>query len=136
MVQEVLLRAWRAAGRFDAELASLRVWLFSIARHVIVDEARRSIRRPVIPMQRDRLAQAAPAIAPAEDAMLTGWLVEEGLRRLTLEHGSALVETHLQGRPHDEVAVELGIPVGTLRSRVFYALKALRLALDERGVEQ
>ena len=45
------------------------------------------------------------------------------------------MQTHLRGRPHAEVAAELGIPVGTLRSRVFYGLKALRLAMEEMGVE-
>ena len=65
----------------------------------------------------------------------TDWLVEEGLRRIPDEHREAIVQTYLRGRAYAEVAAELGIPVGTLRSRVFYGLKALRLAMDEMGVE-
>ena len=61
--------------------------------------------------------------------------VEEALRRIGEDHRAAIVQTHLRGRPHAEVAAEFGIPVGTLRSRVFYGLKALRLALEEMGVE-
>ena len=50
------------------------------------------------------------------------------------DHRAALVETHLRERPYDEVAADLNIPIGTLRSRVFYGLKALRVAMDELGV--
>jgi RNA polymerase sigma-70 factor (ECF subfamily) len=56
------------------------------------------------------------------------------MRRLAPHHREALVQTHLLGRPYDEVAAELSIPVGTLRSRVFYAMRALRSAMDEMGV--
>ena len=63
------------------------------------------------------------------------WLVEEALRRLRPEHREAVVAAHLRGRPYAEIAGEAGVPIGTVRSRVFYGLKALRLAMDEMGVE-
>ena len=66
---------------------------------------------------------------------MRGWLVEEALRRLRPEHRSVVVEIYYRGRPSSEVAALLGIPEGTVRSRLFYALKALRLALDEVGWE-
>lgn len=65
---------------------------------------------------------------------MKSWVVEEALRRLTPEHRTAIVETHLRGRPPAEVAADLRVPVGTLRSRIFYGLKALRVAMDEMGV--
>ncbi len=68
------------------------------------------------------------------DSRVRSWVVEEALRRVSPEHRAALVETHLRERPYAEVAAELGIPLGTLRSRVFYGLKALRGAMDEMGV--
>jgi RNA polymerase sigma-70 factor (ECF subfamily) len=134
VVQEVFLRAWRAGDSYDPQLASLRTWLFAIARNVVVDEARRFAVRP---WQRDLtdgtdLPQGA---TETDDRLVDGWVVEEALRRIGEDHRVAIVQTHLRGRPHAEVAAELGIPVGTLRSRVFYGLKALRLALDEMGVE-
>jgi RNA polymerase sigma-70 factor (ECF subfamily) len=61
--------------------------------------------------------------------------VEEALRRLDKDHRTAIEQTYLNGRPHAEVAAELNIPLGTLRSRVFYGMKALRLAMEEMGVE-
>ncbi len=62
------------------------------------------------------------------------WLVEEALRRISRDHRQVIVETYLRGRSYEDVAAEVGVTVGTLRSRTFYALKALRLAMDEMGV--
>lgn len=139
VTQETFLKAWRNADRFDPDLGSLRVWLFGIARNAMIDHARA---RDVRPWQ-DRASLREPGLLPevvdvgdpdVADRVLDGWVVEEALRRLGDHHREALVQTHLRERPYDEVATELGIPVGTLRSRVFYGLKALRAAMDEMGV--
>lgn len=137
VVQEVFLRAWRSAGSFDPEVASLRVWLFAITRNVVVDHVRRSAARPneVGGTTAERLSELAGVDGRFEESVVTGWVVEEALRRVSAEHREALVEVHLRGRPGVEVAVELGVPIGTVRSRVFYGLKALRLAMDEMGVQ-
>jgi RNA polymerase sigma-70 factor, ECF subfamily len=140
VVQEVFLRAWRATDSYDPQLASLRTWLFAIAHNVVVDEVRRFAVRP---WQRaltdgsdlDGRELGGRGETAAEERLVDSWVVEEALRRISAEHRTAIVQTHLRGRPHDEVAAELGIPVGTLRSRVFYGLKALRLAMEEMGVE-
>ena len=91
-VQETFLRAWRHANQYNPVLASVRVWLFAIARNVVTDTGRRAATR-----------QRRQDLSPPADL--------------------------------DDLAAEQGIPVGTLRSRVFYALKALRVAMDEMGVE-
>ncbi len=69
----------------------------------------------------------------AIDHLLLAWQVEESMRNISVEHRHVLVEVHCNGRPYEEVAVELGVPVGTVKSRVYYALKAMRLALEELG---
>ncbi|MHA6630770.1 sigma-70 family RNA polymerase sigma factor [Pseudonocardia sichuanensis] len=137
VVQEVFLRAWRRADSYDPSIASLRVWLFALARNAVIDEVRRVAVRPwrrglVGEVEADARTGSVDA---AEHALVDTWLVEEALRRIREEHRTAIVQTYLRGRPYAEVAAELGIPVGTLRSRVFYGLKALRLAMDEMGVE-
>ena len=136
VVQETFLRAWRAGDRFDPSLGSLRTWLFSIARHAMLDHVRAAGVRPWQAALVDDAASAAPHRGddPSE-RLLRGWVVEEALRRLSDEHRTAIVETYLKDRPQAEVAAELGLPVGTLRSRVFYGLKALRVAMDEMGVQ-
>lgn len=128
--QETFLRAWKSWKRWDPRLGSFRSWLFTIAKNVSTDLLRaRTVRPP--------LAKAAePPEQAVEDFLegaLRGWMVEEGLRRIREDQRRAIMETFVSGRPYAEVAAELGVPEGTLRSRVFYGLKALRLALEEMG---
>ncbi|MCK2242754.1 MULTISPECIES: sigma-70 family RNA polymerase sigma factor [unclassified Crossiella] len=133
-VQEVFLRAWRSADRFDPEVAGLRVWLFAIARTVVMDQTRRLAGRRASQSTGPGLPTllAEPGLA---ESMLDRWLVEEALRRLSGPHRAVLVEAYLRGRPCRELAAEVGVPAGVLRSRIFYALKALHLAMEEMGVE-
>lgn len=128
-VQETFLRAWRAGDRFDPQIGSLRTWLFAILRNVIIDLSRARAARPPL-----TVSEAEPAVEPLEEALLA-WQVEEAMRRLGEDHRRVLVETHYRGRPYAEVAAELGIPEGTVKSRVYYALRALRIVLEEMGYE-
>jgi RNA polymerase sigma-70 factor, ECF subfamily len=130
-VQETFLRAWRAWRRFDPDIASARTWLFAIIRNVIVDQMRsRNASRLV-----DHDVEAAVGgHEPIERALLS-WQVEEALSRLSHDHREVLLRTYFQASPYEEVARELKIPVGTVKSRVYYALRALRLALEEMGWE-
>lgn len=128
-VQETFVRAWRTAGRYDRRQSSPRTWLFAICRNVVIDLLRaRSVRpQPAADQETD-----VPGDTDLEHVLL-GMQVEEALRRLSPEQRHILVEVHLRDRAPAEVAAELRIPPGTVRSRVFYALKALRLVLEEMG---
>ncbi len=127
VVQDTFLRAWRAGRRFDPGIASLRAWLFAILRNGIIDADRARRVRPGVALTAD------VAIADNIDALLRSWVVEEALRRLTDEHRQAVVEVYYQGRSAVDVAAASGVPAATVRSRLFYGLKALRLSLDELG---
>ncbi|MGE5407059.1 MAG: sigma-70 family RNA polymerase sigma factor [Syntrophothermus sp.] len=128
-VQETFVRAWRAGDRFDPEIGSLRTWLFAILRNVAIDLGRARAVRP-------KVAESGiePSVEPLEQALLS-WQVEEALRRLGEDHRRVLVETYYRGRPYAEVGAELGIPEGTVKSRVYYGLRALRVVLEEMGYE-
>ncbi len=128
-VQDTFLRAWRAGDRFDPQIGSLRTWLFAILRNVVIDLGRA---RGVAP-RRDRRRTRDRTRALEE--MLVSWQVEEALRRIGDQHRRVLVETYLRGRPYAEVASELGVPEGTIKSRVYYGLRALRNALEEMGYD-
>jgi RNA polymerase sigma-70 factor (ECF subfamily) len=128
-VQETFLRAWRAGDRFDPDLGSLRTWLFAILRNVVIDLGRARAARPSVGTDLPERGHE-----PFEDVLLS-WQVEEGLRRIGEQHRRVLVETYLRGRPYAEVAAELGVPEGTIKSRVYYGLRALRNALEEMGYE-
>lgn len=129
-VQETFIRAWRAADRFDARAGTLRGWLFAILRNVAVDLLRARAARP-----QSAEVDVAELQIPYDttDRVLAGWQVEEALRRLSPAHREAIVETILRDRPYAEVATRFGVPEGTLRSRVYYGLRALRVSLDETG---
>lgn len=131
VVQETFVRAWRNSDRFDPEIASLRTWLFAIARNVVIDMARARAVRPLPPVPESR---GTPEVAGDHaEEVLRAWQVEEALSRLSPQHRQAIVETYYRQRPYAEVAAEAGVPVGTLRSRVFYGLKSLRVVLEELG---
>lgn len=129
-VQETFIRAWRAGDRFDPEIASLRTWLFAILRNVVIDFGRARAARPKLSGEHG----IEPSVEPLEQALLS-WQVEEAMRRIGEDHRRVLVETHYRGRPYAEVAAELGVPEGTVKSRVYYGLRALRVALEEMGYE-
>lgn len=135
-VQETFLRAWRSADRYDPALSSLRVWLFAIIRNVVVDLARRRSAGSfaTVAGEPDMVERTLRPVPDETERVLATWLVEEALGRLSAEHRQVIVETYIRGRSYEEVAGELGVPAGTLRSRTFYALKALRIAMDEMGV--
>jgi RNA polymerase sigma-70 factor, ECF subfamily len=128
-VQETFLRAWRAGERFDPQIGSLRTWLFAILRNVVIDLSRARAVRPGVAE-----GGVEPAVEPLEEALLA-WQLEEAMRRLGDQHRQVLVETYYRGRPYAEVAEELGVPEGTVKSRVYYGLRALRVALEEIGYD-
>jgi RNA polymerase sigma-70 factor, ECF subfamily len=129
-VQETFVRAWQAADRFDENLGSLRTWLFAIIRNVVIDLSRARAVRPTLATH-DVDTEAIDLRDDEVDHVLQAWQVEEALRMVSEEHRRALVEVHYRGRSYSEVASDLRVPVGTVKSRVFYALKAMRLALEE-----
>ncbi|HEU4392318.1 MAG TPA: sigma-70 family RNA polymerase sigma factor [Solirubrobacterales bacterium] len=128
-VQETFVRAWRAGERFDPQIGSLRTWLFAILRNVVIDLGRARAARPGVAE-----GGVEPAVEPFEQTLLA-WQVEEAMRRIGEDHRRVLVETHYRGRPYAEVAAELGVPEGTVKSRVYYGLRALRVVLEEMGYE-
>jgi len=128
-VQETFLRAWRAADRHDPQRSSLRTWMFSIARNVTIDLARARSARP---QPTGTEAEPTQGAKDTTEESLRSWEIEEALRHIRPHHRHAIVETYYRDRPCAEVAAEAGVPEGTMRSRLYYGLKALRLVLEER----
>jgi len=129
IVQETLLRAWLHPEAIAERPA--RPWLFAVARNLAVDAYRARRARP------HEVGEAALELIPAPDEAdraLESWAVADALRALRPEHRGVLLETYYRGRSVAEAAVVLGIPAGTVKSRTFYALRALKLALEERGL--
>jgi RNA polymerase sigma-70 factor (ECF subfamily) len=129
VVQDTFVRAWRARHRYDPAAGSPRTWLFAIARNVAADLARARAARPRSFELRDGTGFVED---PSEDVHRS-WQVEEALERLSDEHRRVVVEIAVNQRTCRDVAAELGVPEGTVRSRLYYALRALRSVLAELG---
>jgi RNA polymerase sigma-70 factor (ECF subfamily) len=129
LVQETIVRAWRHPEALADRPA--RPWLFAVARNLAVDAHRARQSRP------HEVGQAVLELLPvADDAdrTLDSWAIAEALASLRPDHRKVIVETYYRGRTVAEAATSLGIPAGTVKSRTYYALKALKLALQERGL--
>jgi RNA polymerase sigma-70 factor (ECF subfamily) len=131
IVQEVFLRAWRNADRYDPERAAVRTWLYQITRNAIIDSRRRAAVRPGLPPHES--AGDAEGGATLEQAML-GWQVAAALERLTPEHRQMIRMAQFRGLTMREIAEHTGLPLGTVKSRTWYALRSMRLVLEEMGV--
>lgn len=130
VVQETLLRAWRDPRLLAQEPSSLRAWMMTVARHLVIDEARSARKRHENPVA------DLPERARGDDtdALFEQILIREALATLSDDHRAVVVTTYFGGRSVAQAAAELDIPEGTVKSRLHYGLRALRLALQERGV--
>jgi RNA polymerase sigma-70 factor (ECF subfamily) len=130
IVQETLLRAWRNLDRLDESQGSVRSWLFTVARNIVIDEWRSSRSRA------EQLYADVPDSAHPDrtDQLLASWIISEALGTLSADHRAVIAECYYGGASVAEASARLGIPEGTVKSRTHYALRALRLALLERGI--
>ena len=131
LLQEVLVKAWRARARFDADVASRRTWLFAIARNAAADALRaRSVRPSLAPAGAD--TRVVDVAAPDQlDRLADVAVLRDALRVLPSGTRDAVVLTQGLGLTHEEVGRRLGVPPGTVKSRVHGGLRRLRVELRE-----
>lgn len=129
--QETLLRAWRHPDVLAKAPSAARGWLFTVARNIVIDEWRsRQVRPETVMAEPPETGQEQDQV----DQLLQEWVVAEAMSRLSVDHRQVLHECYFQGRTVADAARRLGVPDGTVKSRAHYALRALRLALDEMGL--
>ena len=128
IVQETFIRAWRHLPQLRDDDRPIRPWLFRVARNLLTDADRAARSRPVT-------VQSEPADDARDDAglerVLDRQLVADALQHLSPAHRTVLVETFYRGGTTATIARQLGIPPGTARSRLHYALQALRQQLQD-----
>lgn len=131
IVQETMIRAWRKYDQYDVERGSERAWLFGIARNVAVDQHRR--RRPHL-----RAVPTAEVPEGVDDMELERAVetshVRDALLSLSDAHRQAVLLTYYEGWTVREAAERLGIPDGTVKSRLYHALRSLRSELERQEV--
>jgi RNA polymerase sigma-70 factor (ECF subfamily) len=130
LVQECFVRLWRASGRFDATRGSVSRYLFTIARNTAIDLYRKAPRNAHV--QLDELADES---ADAFDALVTALTVRDALCALAPAFREVLELTYDESLSQAQISDRLDVPVGTVKSRTYYALRALRDELTERGID-
>lgn len=129
MVQECFVRLWRTAGRFDPARGTVAAYLIVIGRSVAADVRKRPSSR--------RLEQLEDALVPQQpdsvDQILCGLVVREAVDSLSPAHRQVIMLAE-EGLTQSQIAEQVGLPLGTVKTRTFHALRALRGALASQGI--
>lgn len=130
LAQETMLTVWRRAEQFDPASGGAAAWIFTIARNLRIDAVRRDRLAP-----RLELLAEEPPPPPAADAAIEAVQhtdrVRDALARLPAEQAEVVRLSFYDDRPHAEIERELGIPLGTVKSRLRLAMTRLRALLDD-----
>jgi RNA polymerase sigma-70 factor (ECF subfamily) len=135
VVQETLLRAWQHPEALRADRpggSSVRAWLLTVARHLVIDGERARKARPR-EVEMSLVREPVGGEAPFEQ-VLAAWEVADALQALSEDHRAVVVELYYRDQSVAQTAQLLGVPEGTVKSRAYYALRALRVACEERGI--
>ncbi|MER8226442.1 sigma-70 family RNA polymerase sigma factor [Streptomyces sp. NPDC094143] len=131
VLQDAAVRAWRHAGSLGLTPEAMRPWLFRVVRNLVIDDYRARALRPSVP---DPLDDLLVSVGDDVDRLLTAHVVQEALEDLTAQQREILREMYFNGHSVAHVSELLGIPTGTVKSRSYYAMRALKKALTARGV--
>jgi RNA polymerase sigma-70 factor (ECF subfamily) len=129
VLQETLLRAWRHRSVLESTPPAVRAWLFTVARNIVIDEWRSQRTHHETPV-----AYLPEDGRDDSDQLLLSWVVADAFTQLSADHRAVLLECYYRGRSVSEASRRLGVPEGTIKSRTHYALRALKLILEEMGV--
>ncbi|WP_308163304.1 sigma-70 family RNA polymerase sigma factor [Nocardia alni] len=130
IVQETLLRTWQHHRILDDSSMSARAWLYRVARNIVIDEYRRARNRYEI-----RTDSPPEQFTPdLSDRMLDSWLVGDALNCLPKDQRIVIQRAYYRDMTTHQIAAELRIPEGTVKSRMHYGMRALRRILDSMGV--
>jgi RNA polymerase sigma-70 factor (ECF subfamily) len=129
IVQEVLLRAWKDPSLGQRDQAAARAWLFTASRNLIIDRWRSAASR-----HEERMDPPEESAGDSTSVVLDRWLIADALASLPVEQRSVINAAKYEGRSIADISARLRIPAGTVKSRLHYGLRTLRLALQEKGV--
>jgi RNA polymerase sigma-70 factor (ECF subfamily) len=129
VVQETLIRAWRNASRLDPRPQLMRAWMCTVARRVVIDDRRH---RQARPMEVEEAHEDFVSVPDPAEETVSAMVVHRALEKLPTAQREVILETYLKGRTVNEVAASLGVPPGTVKSRMYHGVRALRRSLSGR----
>jgi RNA polymerase sigma-70 factor (ECF subfamily) len=133
VTQDVFLAIWRGARGFDPARGSARTWILSVAHHKSVDAVRRSRRNPTVPLSETMTGDAD--VIEAAQARVDAGHVRRALEGLSIEQRAAIVLAYYGGYTQQEIAQRLGVPLGTIKTRMRDGLLRLRTVLPAPAPE-
>ena len=131
LVQECFVRLWRTAGRFDLSRGTVAAYMFVMGRSIAADLRKRPSSRPLMPVDEAQI----PAQPDGADQVLETLMMRDALDSLSAAHREVLMLVHAEGLTQLQIAERLGLPLGTVKTRMYHGLRALRAALGERGYD-
>ena len=131
LVQDVFTSVWRNAKSYDRRRGSVRTWVYRIARNAVIDRHRRSSVRPALAAMAEHETSEPGALDQSIEQIALRCQVTTALARLSPEHRDVVRLAHYEGMTMREIAEAKGLPIGTIKSRAWYAMRSLRLALEE-----
>jgi RNA polymerase sigma-70 factor (ECF subfamily) len=131
LVQETFLTVWRKAGLFDPARASAGTWIFTIARNLRIDSLRRA-RRPEIDLS-DPVLVPDPEPPPDHELEVaqTHALVQDAFAQLPEDQATVIRLAFLEDKSHSQIAAQLALPLGTVKSRLRLALRRMRIVIED-----
>lgn len=130
LAQETMLMVWRKAALFDPDRAQASTWIFTIARNLRIDMKRRERDPQALQEFFERPGEPTPS-----DHLMSSQreaLVRSAMRTLPREQAEAIRLSFFEDRPHSEIAAMLGVPLGTVKSRVRLAMARLRGLVEDQ----
>jgi RNA polymerase sigma-70 factor, ECF subfamily len=131
VVQDVMVTAWTRARLFDPDKASARTWIYTLVRNRLIDQHRAGERRQraydgYATTYSESISDVDSSEKDLRNSRLTALLVE-----LPQEQRQAVLMAYIEGKSHREIAEELNVPVGTIKSRTRLALQRLRKLMED-----
>jgi RNA polymerase sigma factor (sigma-70 family) len=130
LVQDVMLTVWRRAAQFDRSKATVSTWVFTIARNRRIDGLRRAKRPEIDPQDPVLMREPDDPADQVVDAAQRGRLLHAAVAQLPDEQARLLRLAYFEDKSHSAIAVELDLPLGTVKSRLRLAIAKLRAALE------
>lgn len=130
LAQEVLVKVWNKAHTYKPEMAAVNTWIFVLARNCRIDYLRRNGRfmTEIDPTDMfNNMEDEGPDPFQAAQQQRAALKVRDGLKQLPIEQSQVLAKVYLEGKSQQEISDELGLPLGTVKSRVRLALKKLEV---------
>jgi RNA polymerase sigma-70 factor, ECF subfamily len=131
LVQECFVRLWRTAGRFDVSRGTVAAYLFVMGRSIAADLRKRPSSRPLAAVHEEQV----PTQPDDADRIVASLAVQDALDSLSAAHREVLMLVHGEGLTQTQIAERLGVPLGTVKTRMFHGLRALKTALAQRGYD-